>query len=206
LILGGYFIKTSVFLIVLATLVMICLGVIMGVIVSYDAPEWIGWVVLVVAGVLSAILAYITSQLIRLGIILISCWAGASVGATLFQTVGYLVVSEIWMLWSLMLVFALVFLVISFKFYTIVLTVSTSILGAFLFVRAIGFYAGGYPNEFELHNDIVSGAKIYVPWTVYVYVAAMVVLAIISFLWKQKKLGLLRKSRPNRSGYFDITS
>ena len=51
----------------------------------------------------------------------------------------------------------------------------TSLIGAFLFIRGIGLLAGGYPNEFQLHNDIISGDIKNMPWTAYVYMIAMVI-------------------------------
>jgi hypothetical protein len=35
--------------------------------------------------------------------------------------------------------------------------ISTSILGAYLIVRGISFFAGGYPDELDLYQDITSG-------------------------------------------------
>lgn len=204
LILGGHFIKTSVFFITFASIVFTLLAILYAFALSYKTPEWVGWIILTGSMVLGAVVALLTAAFVRVGVILIGIWAGATVGSLAYQTFAYLIASEVIMLWSLMAVFALIGAVLSIKLYKFILVIGTSIIGGFLFIRGIAFYAQGYPNEFELHNEIVSGELDNVPWTVYVYVVSMIICAILSFLWKQKKLKLL--SRSKSEGYFDINS
>jgi hypothetical protein len=203
LVLGGYFKKTSVFLIVFASVVCFLWGICFGLILSYKAPEWVGWIVLPAASIIGVVIAFFTSKLSKVGVVLIGIWGGWSIGASLYQTVGYLVTSEVWMLWTLMLVCSLILVSMTLKFYMLVIVIGTSVIGAFMLMRGISFYAGGYPNEFTIHNEIISGGYKHVPYTVYIYALCMIVLSIMSFLWKQKGLKLLQKSR-DHSGYFDI--
>jgi hypothetical protein len=153
--------------------------------------------------VIGAVVAFFTASFIRIGVILTGIWAGATVGSILFQTVVYLITSEVWMLWTLMAFFGLLGAVIAVKFYKLINIVGTSIIGAFLLVRGIAFYVGGYPNEFQLHNEIVHGGIDNVPWTVYVFVISMPILAILSILWKSKTLKL-NHSTDKKDGYYDI--
>ena len=84
-------------------------------------------------------------------------------------------------------VFALTIAIISLKFLKLVLVLGTSFIGSFLIVRGVSFYLGGYPNEFELFNEIQVGDIDNVPWTAYLYVAAMVVLSVLGILFQHKK-------------------
>jgi hypothetical protein len=203
LILGGYFIKTSVFIIVFWTVATFLTIIVYAFIISWDAEEWIGWIVIPLSIVIGAVVAFFTASFIRIGVILTGIWAGATVGSILFQTVVYLITSEVWMLWTLMAFFGLLGAVIAVKFYKLINIVGTSIIGAFLLVRGIAFYVGGYPNEFQLHNEIVHGGIDNVPWTVYVFVISMPILAILSILWKSKTLKL-NHSTDKKDGYYDI--
>mmetsp|Transcript_3188 Transcript_3188/g.3810 ORF Transcript_3188/g.3810 Transcript_3188/m.3810 type:complete len:111 (-) Transcript_3188:2-334(-) len=108
------------------------------------------------------------------------------------------------MLWSLMIVGGLLCAVATLKFYNLVMIIGTSIIGAFLLIRGIGVFAGGYPNEFQLHNEIISGNMKNMPWTVYVYVAAVFVTTALSVLWKIKRLKLYKGKKEAYDGYYDI--
>ena len=57
LLFGGYFRKTSVFLIVLVTVVFAVLVILYAFILSYSTPEWTGWIILAGAIVIGAIAA-----------------------------------------------------------------------------------------------------------------------------------------------------
>lgn len=47
-------------------------------------------------------------------------------------------------------------------------------IGSYLIWRGVSFYAGGFPNEFELSQMLGSGAWSSVPWTFYIYLGLMV--------------------------------
>jgi len=204
LIVGGYFVKTSIFIISFSTVIFIVTALLYAFVISYNAEEWIGWIILPAAAIVGVITGYFTWSFLRIGIILIGLWAGATLGALLFQSVFYLATSEVWMLWSLMIVGGLLCAVATLKFYNLVMIIGTSIIGAFLLIRGIGVFAGGYPNEFQLHNEIISGNMKNMPWTVYVYVAAVFVTTALSVLWKIKRLKLYKGKKEAYDGYYDI--
>lgn len=54
------------------------------------------------------------------------------------------------MFWCVSVGFAIVAAILSFFWYEHVLIIMTSFAGAYMFVRGISFYAGGFPNEFTL--------------------------------------------------------
>ena len=205
LVFGGYFIKTSLFIITFSTVLFFITAILYAFIISYNAETWVGWIVLPVSTIIGFIIAYFTSAFMRIGVILIGLWAGATVGAMVYQSVGYLITSKVGMLWSLMGVLAIISSILAIKFYRLVMIIGTSIVGAFLLMRGIGIYSGGYPNEFELHNEIVSGTMKFVPWTVYVYILGVIVSAGLSVLWKLKILKFPGGSKLNER-YFDINN
>ena len=61
-------------------------------------------------------------------------------------------------------------------------------MGAYAIIRGISLYAGGFPNESELHQQIESGA---IDWSTfnkafYGYLAGIVVLTVLSFYFQVK--------------------
>ena len=204
LFLGGYFAKVSIFIVIFSTVVFFVTAISYAFIISYKAEDWLGWIILPSAAILGAIVAFFVSTFIKIGVILIGLWTGAIMGLVLFQSLIHLITTEVWMLWTLMTVCAILCWVISIKIYNLVMILGTSLIGAFLFIRGIGLLAGGYPNEFQLHNDIISGDIKNMPWTAYVYMIAMVIWAILSALWKFKRLRLHKKRRESYDGYYDI--
>jgi len=64
----------------------------------------------------------------------------------------------------------------------------TSFAGSYFIIRGISLYAGGFPNEVDLSNDISSGG---VDWNsfnkaFYGYLAGIVVLTGLSFYFQVK--------------------
>ena len=64
----------------------------------------------------------------------------------------------------------------------------TSFSGSYFLIRGISLYAGGFPNESELHKEIQSGA---IDWqsfdkAFYGYMAGIVVLTILSLYFQVK--------------------
>lgn len=205
LILGGYFIKISIFIIVFCTVATFLTIIIYAFIMPWDASEWIGWIVFPGSMIIGAIIAFFMASFIRIGIIIIGVWAGATLGSLLFQTFVYLITSEVWMLWTLMGVLGLLGALTAVKFYKLLNIIGTSIIGAFLFIRGIAIYIGGYPNEFQLHNEIVAGNIDNVPWSLYVYVIFMIIFTVLSILWKAKRLKINFRSHA-KDGYFEVGS
>ena len=58
----------------------------------------------------------------------------------------------------------------------------TALSGSYLFVRGISLYAGGFPNEFTIHEDIQSGAVKLSDYgkMFYIYISCILLLFLIS--------------------------
>lgn len=86
---------------------------------------------------------------------------------------------------------ALIAFVITLKIETGVIIVSTSFIGSFMIIRGISMYAGGFPNETELHSMAEDG---FIDWKTfpkvfYAYLVGILILSIGTgiFQWKQNK-------------------
>lgn len=66
----------------------------------------------------------------------------------------------------------------------------TSFIGAYLFVRGISLFAGKFPNEFSVADLIKNGefdqlGKVF-GWQVYVYLASIILMALICIVIQYK--------------------
>ncbi len=67
-----------------------------------------------------------------------------------------------------------------------VLIIGTSFFGSYLLMKGIGAYAGGFPNEVTIYEDIVRGDPLPVKAEFYGYLVGFVVMALIGILVQYK--------------------
>lgn len=93
-----------------------------------------------------------------------------------------------WVFWLVCVGTAIVCAVLVFVSYNHAIILSTSLIGSYFFVRGISFYAGGFPNEFILMKEIKHGIISTQPWSVWVYLAGIVVATVICAVVQYKQL------------------
>lgn len=154
---------------------------------SDNTEDWVGWTVMGCCILIGLIVGVIMYKIKKVGAAILAGWGGFMLGLLLNETVMYKAQSEI-LFWCVAIACAVVAAVLTFFIIGHVLVVSTSFIGAYLFVRGISLYAGGYPNEFELIKKVQSGATPHVdPWF-YAYLAGIVVAFVIGLIVQYKHL------------------
>ena len=200
LVLGSCFTKISVFLISAITIVFIILLILYSFILSFSTPEWVGWIILPVSVIIGVIAGFFLASFLKLGTFVIGAWFGATLAMILFEMFVYKISSKEFVLWIMIALLGLIIGILALKFLKTILIIGTSFIGAFMVVRGVSFYIGGYPNEFELYNEIQVGNIDNVPYTFYIYAAFIVILAVIGAIVQYKKFGLCKKNG-SRGGY-----
>lgn len=109
-------------------------------------------------------------------------------------------INHVAVLWVLMGVFGLTLGILSFFWYNYIVIVCTSIIGSYLFIRGISFYAGGYPNEFTIYEKIRTGALSSVPGTFYAYMVGMLIVCGIGIFVQLR----LKKREGDSDKNYDI--
>jgi len=203
LLVGGYFKKVSIFVIVLISSIFVVTFILYAFILPAKTPDWVGWVVLFGSAAAGIIAAALTVTFIKLGVFLVGCWLGGTLATCLFQMFIHLISSKPFVLWIIIAVLALAFGLLSLKFLKFVMVVGTSFIGAFLVIRGIASFLGGYPNEFQLFNEIQAGQVDNVPWEVYIYIASMFVISLLGMLFQHKRFKIF-KGGMNPSSYQKI--
>ena len=204
LVLGAYFTRISVFLIIFVTTIFAVLFVMYAIILPYSTPDYVGWIILPAAAVAGLVIAGLTTTFLKIGVFLIGWWGGGMLATWLFQMIIYKISSKTIVLWIMIAVFALILGIIALKFLKFVMIVGTSFIGSYLTVRGVSFYLGGYPNEFQMYNDIQVGDFDNVPYTMYLYVAGMLVLSIIGIIFQHKRFKICKRSSKDGNAYQKI--
>lgn len=115
-----------------------------------DTTEaWVGWTVLVCSILIGLVAGFFVMKLERLGAALLAGWGGFLLGVMLNEMVLYKAESTA-VFWSISVACAIIAAVLSFFMFEHVLILGTSFGGAYMLVRGVSLYAGGFPNEFTL--------------------------------------------------------
>jgi len=78
--------------------------------------------------------------------------------------------------------------VIAFNTEKLIIIAATSFMGSYFVIRGISQYAGGFPNETSLKDELQSGALAWdtFPKAFYGYLAGIVVLTGISIVYQRR--------------------
>ena len=122
-----------------------------------DTTEtWVGWTVLACSILIGLVVGFFMMKLERLGAAILAGWGGFLLGFLLNEMVLYKVESQV-LFWCVNVACAATAAILSFFLYEHVLIMTTSFAGSYMLVRGISFYAGGFPNELTLADQIKAG-------------------------------------------------
>ena len=143
------------------------------------------WVTLGVCVVAGVGIGFLLVKSRKTGVAILAAWGGVTLGFILSAT---FVIENIYAEWGIIIGCAVVCAFFAFKSEKLVIMCATAHIGAYLTIRGISMYAGGFPNEASLHSELKSGALTWetFPKTFYAYFAGIIVLSGISF-WYQRK-------------------
>jgi len=175
--LGRKLFKVTIF-IVAATLTVFGILLLFYTTFLKDTTEnWVGWLILVCSILIGLVVGFFVTKLERLGAALIAGWGGFLGGMLLNETILFLAQAT-WLFWVVSIGCAIIAAVLSFFFFEHVLIIGTAFAGAYMFFRGISFYAGGFPNEFTLAEELKDGVDgVFSGWF-YLYLALIVAMSI----------------------------
>ena len=114
-----------------------------------EVKDYAVWIILALWAIVGAIGGYFIAKKQKWGIALIGAFGGAMLGmliTTMF------VVGNVYAYYGIIVAVAIVAFVLSLYVQKVVIIVMTSFIGSYFVIRGISMYAGGFPNESELHN------------------------------------------------------
>lgn len=158
---------------------------------DYDKIEnYAVWIILGLWIIIGLVVGYFMVKKRKWGIALMGCFGGVVLGLLITTIVGPALSNAI-LYYCIIIGCAIIAFVITLYVEKAVIIVSTSFVGSFMIIRGISMYAGGFPNETELHTLAKDG---FVNWDTfpkvfYAYLAGILILSIGTgiFQWKQNK-------------------
>lgn len=158
-----------------------------------DYDLWIGWTSVICSVMIGLVSGSFMMKLDRVGCGVVAGWSGFVFGLVLNEACFDFFNHEI-LFWFLNIFLALLNCILSYFYYDHVFINSTAGSGAFLIVRGVSLYAGGYPNMFTLVEELDAGnLDDFSDWF-YVYLAFMVLVAVLGSIIQYKI------NKPNEKG------
>ena len=143
-------------------------------------PTWVGWLIFGISFVLGAFVGLLLAKLSKIGVGVLAGWGGFMLGLMLYTAFVYkLDNSSKVVFWTFNIACAVICGVLSLFLFDHAIIIATSVIGSYTFIRGISFYAGGYPDEFDLANNVAAGNWDAIPSTFYAYMAGFFVASII---------------------------
>jgi len=190
-ILGKRFFKISLFIVGTTVLTLASTLFVFTAFMSRDSSDVTGWIIFSVCLVVSMIGGLLLAKFFRFGVAVAAGWGGVVLALILYNSFVYKIdgTNKV-VFWIFVVLMAVVFAALSFKFCWPAVIIATSIAGAYSFIRGISVMAGGYPSELEIIKLIESKEYGGMPGSFYGYMAGFFILAITFMVWQFKRYGV----------------
>ena len=130
------------------------------------------------------------AKLAKLGVGVLAAIGGFFLGLIIYAAFLYKFDNDSQVLyWIFNIVMALVCGLLTIWLYDHMIIISTAIVGSYLFVRGISMYAGGFPGEVTLINDLKMKNTSNIDPTFYAYMVGFVLASIFSIILQYKYWG-----------------
>jgi hypothetical protein len=154
---------------------------------SDKTEAWIGWVVLSCSILLGLAGGYLLYKCQKLGAAVVAGWGGF-MGGLLINTTCLNYAESDALFWCVNIACALVAAGLAFCFFSPAVILATALTGAYMFIRGISLYAGGYPNEFDLISQLEAGSIPHMEWWFYLYLAFIIAFTVLGSIVQFKQL------------------
>ena len=182
---GNKFVNAVIYLV--ATIAVTIIGglIFFNLLMSKVKAQWAQWLIIAIIFVLANFVGFLLVKFRKYGVGALAGWGGVMLG--LLITSATMIGSGA-AYWGIVVGMGVAFAIMALLVEKKVIMFVTSFSGSYFLIRGISLYAGGFPNESELHTEIQSGA---IDWETfdkafYGYMAGIVVLTVLS-LWYQVK-------------------
>jgi len=147
-----------------------------------NPSDGVQWGIVVGCAIIGIILGLALTRARKLGIAALAAWGGVTLGLLITTT---FVLESVYAKWGIMIACALILAYAAFKVEKIVIMTLTGIIGSYMVVRGISLYAGGFPDEMNLQEEIKQGAITWddFPKTFYAYLAGIAVCALVGIVF-----------------------
>jgi len=112
--------------------------------------------------------------------------------------------SSVWY-YVTVIVLAIIMAIVALWLHDHIIMLATSIVGSYACIRMIGEMTGKFPDETTVVQRIAAGDLDGMPWEVYLFMAAMVVLAIVGLIiqcWLKSKYPTDKKKQQEKDNEY----
>jgi hypothetical protein len=182
---GNKFVNVVIFIVAMIAVFVIGNMIFFELFLSKVGKVWAQWLVVALIGVLGIVAGWLLQRYRKIGVSVLAAWGGVMLGFVITNT---FVIGSAVAYWLIIVGMAIVFAIVAFFTEKGVIIFITSFVGSYSLIRGISLYAGGFPNEIELHNEIESGA---IDWSsfnkgFYGYLAGILILTVLSLYFQIK--------------------
>lgn len=205
---GLYFSKITNYLYGNLGLPVISLGLIYGIFMPIDSDLWIVTVLAIVFLLIGISAGLTTKKYSLLAKILAGVFCGWPFFSQLFIHITHRIndYDGAWAtFWIMYAIIALVFAIIVVAWFPRGYILATSFLGAYLIIRCLAVFAGGFTNEFVVIKERHEGRYDELAWQNYLYINLAMILGVIAFMVQHRlnNLDKYEKSDAPQSRGFD---
>lgn len=184
---GRWFFSAAIFLATTLAVVALILLVFYTTFLKDTTEDWVGWTVLACSILIGLVAGFFMLKIKRVGAALLAGWGGFMVGVLINEMALYKVGSPA-LFWCTCIACAVLAAILTFFIYNHVIICMTAFVGAYSFWRGISMYAGGFPNEFTLAEEIKNDSIESITGWFYAYLVAILISTVIGAWVQYRKL------------------
>ena len=163
---------------------------------SQESSNYKGWIILVLALSAGVGSGMIVIKFAWVGLVISGSILGFFIGMILYTLILYRIVSypPNLLFYNILWVGLAAGAIAGYEFQEVILVLSCGISGAYMAIRGISVFFGGFPNEFELATKFKSGGNSGIGFAFYFYMVLMACMAV-GGIYYQNKLKKIDKAK-----------
>jgi len=151
----------------------------------YDGTMGLYFITLLIIGVSGSFLGYVLSTFLFLGLCVACGFSGAIAADLLYNLVFIAFLQNLYFFAALIIAFAVGAVASAYFRRSLTTILSTSLIGAFFFVRGLAFFIGGYTDEMTLYKQLKAGTAVY-STTFLAYLGGVLILFAAGYIYQTK--------------------
>jgi hypothetical protein len=182
---GNKFVNIVIFLTGTAAILIIGASLFMNyALAKVSSQVWL-WVSFVVILLVAMGIGALLVKFRKYGIGLFAAWGGVMLGFLVTTTFA---VMNVYAYWAIIVAAAIAMFFVAVKVEKTVIILLTAFIGSYAFIRGISLYAGHFPSETELHNELETGVITWktMPKAYYGYLAGILVMTVLTTIFQVK--------------------
>ena len=172
---GRKLMKPVIFIVTFFTIGLATLFIFYSLFLYKNETDWVFWVMFFVCAIVGILFGVLSLKYPRVGLAMLCGLAGFFTAALILQTFQLKNTTAFWLITVFAYILSFGFTFIASEWIKII---ATSILGGYFIIRGISCFAGGFPNELLIVQELQKGIVTSFPWQFYLYFISMIVVAV----------------------------